>query len=165
VAKDAGQTLAANPITTSNILNMRKQLWVRSRPNAAFFVGPDSEAILSTLTIAGTAGTNVALYNPPGIGGNNTKYGMMLGFPVIPVEQTAVLGTQGDIVLADFDQYIIGERNGVQSASSIHVQFLTDQQVFRWTLRNDGAPLWDKPVTQNNSANKVSPFVVLATRT
>ena len=165
VPKDNGQTLAGNPITTSNILNMRTRLWIRSRPNAAFFVGPDAEAVLSTLTIPGAAGTAVALYTPPGVGSNNTKYGQMLGFPVIPTEQTAPLGTQGDILLADFNEYIIGERNSVQFASSIHVQFLTDQQVFRWTLRNDGAPLWDKPVTQNNSVNKVSPFVVLAART
>jgi HK97 family phage major capsid protein len=161
--KDSAQV--AGTITTTNILGMKKLFWWKSRANGVWLVGPDVEAVLETLTIPGQAGTNVALYTPPGVGGNTSKYGMMLGMPVIPVEQTAALGTQGDIMLADFSQYIIGERNGVQSAVSIHVAFLTDEQVFRWTLRNDGQPLWDKPVTQNNSSNKVSPFVVLATRT
>ena len=164
-AIDAGQTLAANPITTQNVLNMISRLWIRSRATAAFFVGPDAEAYLPTLTIPGAAGTAVALYTPPGTGFNSGKYGLLRGIPVIPVEQTAALGTQGDFILADCDQYLIGKLDDVQFASSIHVQFLTDQQVFRWTMRNDGAPLWDKPVTQNNSANKVSPFVILATRT
>ncbi len=162
--KDAGQ--AAGTITTSNLLNMRTRLWVRSRANAVWVTGPDVEAVLMTLTIPGPQGTNVALYTPAGVNGNNSKYGMLLGIPVIVVEQTAALGTQGDIMLCDFTQYVIGERNGSEPkfAASIHVAFLTDEQVFRWTLRNDGQPLWDKPVTQNNSANKVSPFVVLQTR-
>lgn len=162
VAKDAGQ--AADTITAQNILNMKQRLWIRSRANAVWVTGPDVEAQLRLLTIPGPQGTAVAMYTPPGMNGNNSQYGMLEGIPVIVVEQTAQLGTQGDIMLCDFDQFVIGERNGLKVATSIHVAFLTDEQVFRWTLRNDGQPLWDKPVTQNNSANKVSPFVVLATR-
>lgn len=148
--------------TTQNALDMQSHLWLRSRANAAWFMGPDIEDALYSLTIPGPQGTAVALYTPPGVNGNNSPYGRMLNKPVIIIEQTAPAGYQGDVLLADMSQYVIGTRGGIKSASSIHVAFLTDQQVFRWTLRNDGSPLWDKPVTQNNSANKVSPFVTLA---
>ena len=156
---------ATGSFSTADALAMMNQFWMRGRKNGAWFVGPDVEAILYTLTIPGPQGTAVALYTPPGVGGNNSQYGYMLGMPVIPVEQTASLGTLGDVVLADMTQYTIAERSGIQFASSIHVAFLTDEQAFRWTLRNDGQPLWDKPVTQNNSSNKVSPFVVLSATT
>ena len=160
--KTAGQ--AAATITVQNILDMRTRLYVRSRANAVWVIGPDVEAILMTFALPGQEGTASAIYTPPGMYGNNSGYGMLLGMIVIVVEQTAALGTQGDIMLCDFTQFIVGERNGIKFATSIHVQFLTDEQVFRWTLRNDGQPLWDKPITQNNSQNKVSPFVVLQTR-
>ena len=158
--KTSGQ--ATGTFTTQNALDMRTRFWVGGRANGVWVVGPDIEALLFSLTIPGPQGTAVALYTPPGMNGN--KYGMMLGMPVIVVEQTAPLSTQGDVMLVDFSQYVVGERGGIKSASSIHVQFLTDEQVFRWTLRNDGQPTWDKAVTQNNSSNKVSPFVVLQTR-
>jgi HK97 family phage major capsid protein len=160
--KDANQI--AGTITTSNVLKMKSLLWTRSRKNAVWLVGPDVEAVLETLTIPGPTGTAGALYIAAGVNGN--KYAMLQGMPVIPVEQTAALGTQGDIMLVDLSQYVIGERNGSEPkfASSIHVAFMTDEQVFRWTLRNDGQPYWDKPVTQNNSVNMVSPFVVLQSR-
>lgn len=160
--KVAGQ--ASKTFVTQNALDMRSRLWVNSRSNAVWFVGPDVEDQLYGQTIPGSAGTAVALYTPPGVNGNNSDYGLMLGRPVIPIEQTAALGTQGDVILGDCSQYVIGERSGLKVATSIHVAFLTGEQAFRWTLRNDGQPLWDKPVTQNNSQNKVSPFVTLASR-
>ena len=158
----AGQPTAT--FLTKNALDMRARLWVNSRANAVWFVGPDVEDQLFGQTIPGPQGTAVALYTPPGSNGSSSPYGLMLGRPVIPIEQTAALGTQGDVILADCSQYIIGERSGLKVATSIHVAFDTGEQAFRWTLRNDGQPLWDKPVTQNNSANKVSPFVTLQAR-
>ncbi|MDP9039832.1 MAG: phage major capsid protein [Acidobacteriota bacterium] len=160
--KTAGQ--ATGTFSTQNALDMKSRMYARSWMNSVWFVGPDLENLLYTLTIPGPQGTNVALYTPPGVNGNTSPYGLMLGRPVIVIEQTAALGVQGDIILADMSQYVIAERSGTKFASSIHVAFLTDEQAFRWTVRNDGKPLWDKPVTQNNSANKVSPFVVLQSR-
>jgi hypothetical protein len=56
------------------------------------------------------------------------------------------------------------DKGGVQSASSIHVQFVTDQTVFRFVYRVDGQPKWDSALTPLNGTNTVSPFVALATR-
>lgn len=165
VPKDAGQTFAANPLTTSNILNMHSALLASSRKNSVWFINQNIEQSLYALTIPGNMGTAVALYVQPGMAGNNGQYGTILGHPVIPVEQAATLGTTGDIVLADMEEYLIGERSGIRADSSIHVQFLTGQTAFRWMMRNDGKPKQRAPLTPLNGTQLLSSFVALATRT
>lgn len=89
---------------------------------------------------------------------------MLLGRPVIPVEHCATLGTPGDIILADFSQYAMADKGGVQAASSIHVRFLNDESTFRFIYRVDGQPTWKKPLTPKNGSNTYSPFIQLSTR-
>lgn len=95
--------------------------------------------------------------------GNMTDAPVMrlLGRPVIEVEQAASLNTTGDIMLASMSQYQVIDKGGVQSASSIHVQFLTDQTVFRFVYRVDGQPLWSSALTPFKGSATQSPFVVL----
>ena len=64
----------------------------------------------------------------------------------------------------DLSQYLMIEKGGIQSAASIHVQFLTDETVFRFVLRTDGEPVWNSAVTPFTGTNTLSPFVVLDTR-
>lgn len=161
VPKDSGQ--AANTYSTQNFINMKARLAPQSRGKAKWYVGPDFEGAVSQLTL-GTGTAVELLYKQPGTMANPGPNGKILGMEVLVVEQTAPLSSQGDVLLADLDCYVIGERSGLQMASSIHVQFLTGEQAFRWTMRNDGQPLWDKPLTLNNSAQKVSPFVALGAR-
>jgi hypothetical protein len=75
------------------------------------------------------------------------------------------LGTVGDIVLASMSQYQAISKGGVKSASSIHVQFATDEMAFRFIYRIDGAPNLASPVTPFKGSNTVSPFVALTTST
>jgi AGCS family alanine or glycine:cation symporter len=49
----------------------------------------------------------------------------------MPLEQSAALGDQGDIILADLGAYLLATKGGPQFASSMHVQFLTDEMTFR----------------------------------
>jgi len=69
----------------------------------------------------------------------------------------------GDIVLANLDQYLLIDKP-MQSAMSIHVQFLTDQTVFRFVYRVDGQPAVHSALTPYKGSNTRSPFVALATR-
>ena len=159
VPKDPGQ--ATGTVTTSNVLNMLTRLYARSVPNAAFFVNP---AImwgqLATLTIG--SGTAVRLiYSPPDAG---AEYGRLLGVPVIPIEQAAPVGSQGDIVLADLKSYILAKRQGLRADSSIHVAFVTGEIAFRWMMRLDGQPMWNAPLIPANGNVTTSPFVTLAAR-
>lgn len=161
IAKENAQTAAT--VVTNNLKNMYARMPGNLRANAAWFVNQDIEPQLWDLTRG--SGTAVELlYTPPGLRGNVTSYGVLLGLPVIPIEQAATLGTQGDITLANFGEYILGRRGGLQADSSIHVAFLTGEQCFRWQMRVAGESAWDKPVTPKNGTNTQSPFIQLATR-
>jgi HK97 family phage major capsid protein len=163
VNKDSGQ--ATGTISTSNVLNMHAAMLSSSRKNAVWFINQNTEQQLYQLTIPGEAGTAVALYVQPGTGSNvNGQYGKILGHPVIPIEQAASLSTTGDIILADMDQYLIGERSGIRADSSIHVQFLTGQTAFRWMARNDGRTKQKAPVTPYKGTVALSSFVALQSR-
>ena len=89
---------------------------------------------------------------------------MLLGRPVIPVEHCAVLGTPGDVVLADLSQYLLIDKGAPRQDYSMHVNFLTDEGVFRFVYRVDGQPSWKKPLTPKSAGSTLSPFISLATR-
>jgi hypothetical protein len=65
-------------------------------------------------------------------------------------------------MLASLSQYQVIEKGGVEAASSIHVNFTADEQVFRFTQRVDGASLWNTYLTPFHGSNTVSPFIVLS---
>jgi HK97 family phage major capsid protein len=160
VAKATGQ--AAATIVYENITKMWSRMWARSRQNAVWFINQDCEEQLDTMAmVVGTGGVPVYM---PASGAAGQPFATLKGRPVIPVEQCKTCGTVGDIVLADFSQYMLADKGGIQSASSIHVSFLTDEQVFRFTYRVDGQPVWNKALTPANGTNTLSPFVALASR-
>lgn len=161
VAKEAGQP--ADTLQPENIIKMWSRMYNRSRLNSVWFINQDIEPQLFTLGIlVGTGGSTV--YMPPG-GLSSQPYGTLFGRPVIPIEQCATLGDKGDILLADMSQYVLIEKGGVQSASSIHVRFVNDESVFRFVYRVDGQPIWHSPLTPyKGSSNTVSPFITLDAR-
>ena len=69
-----------------------------------------------------------------------TPEGVMriMGKPVIVNEFSEALNSKGDILLADMSEYLFWEKGGVNSASSIHLAFLTNETAFRWIYRCDG---------------------------
>ena len=64
----------------------------------------------------------------------------------------------------DLSCYLTGSKGGMQSASSIHIAFTTDQTAFRFIYRVDGQPKWNSPLTPKNGGETVSPYVTLAAR-
>jgi HK97 family phage major capsid protein len=161
IARDSGDSGAV--ITAKDIFHMWKRRFVGASTDLVWLINQDTEDQLWDLTRG--SGTAVELlYTGPGARGNTSNYGVMFGKPVIPVEYAATLGTPGDIALVSLSQYYLARRAGVQMDTSIHVQFLTDQQAFRWKTRLDGQPVWKKPLTPKNGTNTQSPFIVVATR-
>lgn len=160
VAADSGQ--AAATVTTTNVLNMWARLPRRSRRNAVWLINQDIEPQLYPLTMV--ASTSALLYTPPGVNGNNSPYGLLMGRPVVPVEYCATLGTAGDIILTDLSQYLMIDKDGVQQAASMHVRFIYDEMTFRFIYRVDGQPAWNKAVTPYKGSNTQSPYITLATR-
>ena len=160
VAAETGQ--AATTIVAENIIKMWARMWAASRKNAVWYINQDIEPQLYTMSLAvGTGG--IALYMPAnGLAGQ--PYGTLIGRPVMPIEQCATLGTVGDIILGDMSQYIIIEKGGIEAASSIHVQFVTDETAFRFVYRVNGQPIWNSALTPYKGSNTLSPFVAIATR-
>jgi HK97 family phage major capsid protein len=157
VAKETGQ--AAATIVYENLIKM----WARRYPRGsyAWFVNQDCMPQLHLIAHAvgtGALAPNFVSYNPDGSM-------RVFGAPVVETEFNASIGTVGDILLADWGQYKLATIGGVQSASSIHVQFLTDQMTYRFTRRVDGLPMWKSALTPyKGTASTVSPFVTLAVR-
>ena len=104
------------------------------------------------------------IYMPPG-GMSASPYGTLLGRPYIETEYNPALGSVGDLLLVSPSQYAMISKGGIQAASSIHVQFVTDETAFRFVYRVDGAPLWNSAVTPFKGSNSISPFVALAAST
>lgn len=163
---------AAATIYFDNVKKMWYRLHARSRSRAVWFVNQDVEQQLLSLSQAvGTGGSSVVagvapagpnIYIPQGAMGNATA--LLFGRPVIAIEQAQTLGTQGDIILADMSQWCYIDKDAMQQATSMHVQFITDQMTFRWIYRVDGQPKWHTPLTPFNGTNTQSPYLVLATR-
>jgi HK97 family phage major capsid protein len=89
-----------------------------------------------------------------------------MGCPIIPTEKCSAAGTTGDIILADWNHYVIGNRSLEISASREvpgSYGFLTDETFWRVVLRVDGQPIMDAPVTPRLGGETVSAFVVLTT--
>lgn len=160
VAKEVGQ--AANTVVAANIMKMWARMWSRSRLNSVWFINQDIEPQLHALNLpVGTGGQLV--YMPPG-GLSASPYASLYGRPVIPVEYMQTLGTTGDIGLFDLSQYLMINKGGMQSDTSIHVNFVYDETAWRFVLRTDGQPGWNAPLTPKNGTNTLSPFIVTATR-
>lgn len=155
VAKESGQK--AKTINTTNLSKM----WARfSGKNPAWFINRDCGPELDQLSI--TSGTSAleprfVTYDAQGIM-------RIKGAPVIPIEQCETCGTVGDIILADWSQYVCADMGDIQEAMSIHVDFVYGQQLFRFTYYFDGQPRWKSPITPFKGSDSVSPIVVLATR-
>jgi HK97 family phage major capsid protein len=145
-------------ITVENLVKMWSRLWSRSRANSVWYINPQIEPLLYLLQVG-----DKPVYIPAG-GLSDAPYATLFGRPVVPLEQCAELGDVGDILLADLSQYLLIDKGGINAASSIHVRFLNDEQVFRFIYRVDGQPIWNKPITPYRGLATLSPFIALAKR-
>ena len=162
VAKDSGQ--ATGTLSATNLLNMRNRMLKNSWSNAVWVMNPDLEALLPQIALATGTYSGALIYMPAGgLAGN--QYDTLFGRPIIFTEYNPSVGSQADVVLADFSMYQIVKKNGPRSDSSIHVNFSTDEIVFRLISEIGGKPLVEKPITPFSAgSNTRSPFVALAAR-
>ena len=164
VAIETGQTLASGGLVSQNIMKMWQAMYAPSRATCEWFINQELESKLDQLSLAvGTGGVPVYMSLNMGI----TEDGLLKlkGRPVNIIEQCSALGTVGDIILADMGQYLMGAKGDINMATSIHVQFITDETAFRWTYRCNGMPMWNSTLTPYKGSIKMSPFVTLAVRT
>ena len=158
IAKDQNQ--GAGTISSDNVIAMRSQCWHYDR--AIWMANHDCLPQLIALAIL-TAGANypISIYHPSL---QDDRPDMLLGRPIVYTEYCQSCGTAGDLVLANWAEYLEGTYEQIQSAASIHVRFVNHERTFKFWLRNAGKCWWRSPLTPKNSTKKLSPFVTLATR-
>jgi len=155
VAAEAAQT--AGTVVAANVVKMLAR-FSGNINNAAWFINQD---VLPSLPFMTVGDQPVFI---PGGSFTNAPFGSLFGRPIVPVEFCKTVGTLGDIILADWSQYLLIEKGGTEVAESIHVKFLTDETAYRFITRNNGQPMYDAPITPLNGSNTLSPFVMLAAR-
>lgn len=162
VSKENAQ--AANTLVVQNIHKMWSRLPVANRGNAVWLVNQELEPLLAQMNQAvGTAGGEL-VYMPPG-GLSAAPYATLKGRPVIVSEHAEALSAKGDIILADFTQYLWAEKSGgIKADSSMHVRFVYDEEAYRFIVRNDGQPWWSSALTPAKGTATLSPFVTLEAR-
>ena len=157
-AKETGQ--AAATITVNNLSAMWSHVPAKSKARGVWMINNDVEPQLDILSIpAGTGALEPRFVTYDQSGAMRIK-----GRPVIQLEQCATLGTVGDIIFADWGEYILSPQGGIDAQSSMHVRFLYNEMTFRWTYYVNGRPAWLSALTPYKGTTKLSPFVTLATR-
>ena len=161
-AKETGQ--AADTIVYENIIEMYQHLY--NKRSAIWMANHDTFAQLASMSLdVGTGGLPVYL---PSNGASGRPYDTLMGQPLILSEHCKTVGTVGDIFLADWTQYLVGQKagagSGVKFDTSIHLKFDFDQSAFRFVFRIDGQPWWPTYLTPQNGTNYLTPFVTLASR-
>ncbi|MBX9580484.1 MAG: phage major capsid protein [Gemmataceae bacterium] len=159
-AKESGQTNGT--LLLANIIKMRARMPARSRRTAAWFYNQDVEPQLLQLNLA--VGNNAYPVWMPNMNVAGEPFDVLYGRPAFAIEQANTLGAVGDVTFLDLSQYQVIDKGAMQSAQSVHVRFLNDERVFKFTYRVDGAPLWHSALTPFKGTATQSPFVTLQAR-
>lgn len=143
----------ANQINLADVTNMltrfmgRTPIWIAHQATMPWL-----------LALNGPAG------NPSYVWIGNGRDAMpttLFGYPIYFVQNAATLGQRGDLILADWSKYIIGERQSVTIDSTNAYNFKYDLATWRAVSRYAGRPWLSAPLTLRDGATEVSPFVVL----
>lgn len=163
VTKESGQ--AASTIVYENLTKMFSRLHPASVNKSVWVANPTTipQLLQIKIVIKNVAGTeNVGGAPVPVITESNGEF-RILTRPVLWTEKLPSLGTAGDLLLADFSQYIVGLRKEMSLDRSAHLGFSRDSSHFRGILRGDGQPKWSNAYTPK-SGSTLSWAVTLETR-
>ena len=87
--------------------------------------------------------------------------GTLLGYPLIINQRSPVLGAEGDLLLADFNYYLIKDGSGIFVDASKHMLFTSNQTIIKAFWNVDGQPWMTTPLLLEDGVSTVSPFVAL----
>lgn len=156
--KESGQL--ADTIVTGNLSRMWMHLHPRKRANAVWFYNSELEQQLDQLTLpAGTGALEPRFvnYGPDGIL-------RIKGRPAIALEQCSAPGDLGDIILADWRDYVLITKGGLEQAESMHVRFVYGEKCLRWMYRINGQPKQKTTLTPYKGSKQLGSFVILEAR-
>lgn len=171
------QVIRANPgaIGSVDIDKMWAGIAGPNKRNACWHC---SDEVFTTIDeTAQSGGWAESIYLPQGKGGN--EFALLKGRPLIPLEQCSALGNNGDLICADWSDYLMVvhevqgsslafnvtqpndsahqgawglPENTVEARSSDQFLFANDEVVFLWKARMDGHWQWTQPVKNVNGA-------------
>lgn len=161
VTPESGQ--AVDTVTYGNIIDMWTRLYAPNKRNAVWLLNDDVEAQLMRMSFNGVSGGNVfptPVYLPPG-GVSGAPYSTLMGKPILPQQACPALGNQGDIILADLNEYLsLTKTGGIRSDVSIHLFFDYDVTAFRFVLRIGGQPWWSSAIAPFQSGAQTRSWAV-----
>ncbi len=158
---NAGATISVarqsntTPIQYADLVNMLEAFL----PSSQGVWVVSQSALSNLLTIQDAAGNYVWQPNarddlPP----------TLFGRPVLFSEKLPAVGTAGDVLLADFRYYLIGDREAITIDSTIYDYWRYGQTSWRAAARVDGQPWLSAPLTLADGTTQVSPFVILGNK-
>ena len=89
----------------------------------------------------------------------------VFGIPVYFTEKLPTVGNAGDVLLADFRYYLLGDRQATTIESTQYDLWRYDKTSWRVVHRVDGRPWMSAPLTLVDGTVQVSPFVILGAKT
>jgi HK97 family phage major capsid protein len=90
---------------------------------------------------------------------------LLHGMPIVFTEKLPTVGNAGDLLLADWRYYLVGDRQATTIDNSMHARFQYDLTAWRMVHRVDGQPWLSAPLTLQDGTAQVSPFVILGAKT
>lgn len=128
----AACTVAAT-INKTSVINLMKGVIPQYLDKAEWYMSPSAwGSAMDQLSTASTV--------TPSFGSVMSLDGKtLMGKPVNVMNQMAALASNGDIVLGDFSQFVVAEKNGLNVAISRDFKFDTDEIAYRVTCRYAGA--------------------------
>lgn len=163
---NAGATVTVNRNATNpavdfqnDLANMRSQLYTGMGGSPVWVI---NQALMNEIiTLNGPTGNPSYIWQPNARDGIP---GFLLGYPVIWTEKLPAQNTSGDILLANFAFYMIGDRQSTTIESTQFDRWRYDQTSWRAVHRVDGRPWLSAPLTLADGTFQVSPFVILGAK-
>lgn len=166
IAKEGSQ--AADTVLAENVVKMFARRLANTPPEGWVWIMHQSvEAVLQLMYIAtGSAVGGLVFIPATGLAG--ARYNTLQGLPILTSEFSPTLGDAGDICLANLKEYVAITKGGIVQSQSTDVEFLTDQLAIKFTMRLDGRPYDEAPVTPFAAGATTPPtqsaFITLAER-
>lgn len=158
-ALDAGQD-DATPIKVINLTQMKSHILPGRIKSYVWLAGHGMTAQLPLLTIG-----NSPVYLPAGTIATSQSSPLLLGIPIIDdFEYCEELNTEGDLILVAIGEMVRIDKGSMDMRSSVHVRFLNDEQIFKFTYRCDARMPFKNKVTAAKGAHEYAPVITLNTR-
>ena len=88
--------------------------------------------------------------------------GTIYGIPYAITEKNSALGTEGDVIMADWANYLVAKQGDIVVDYSDHYLFKNDARAYRAKCRVDGQPWLKSAITPYKGGSTLSPFVALS---